>query len=99
MKGKIESILKQRSIKDKLYLVSRIVTISFIVLAVAALVSLVIGKNYIGAAVVAVLTVVGIIFDRSVIKMLGNLLVEPIESLVVAAEKIAAGDFRSLCNG
>ena len=93
MKSKIESTLKQKSIKDKLYLVSRIVTISLADLTIAALVSLIIGKNYIGAAVVAAFAIAGIVFDRIVIKMLGNLLVEPIESLVVAAEKIAAGDF------
>lgn len=93
MNSKIESELKQKSIKDKLYLVSRIVTISLADLTIAALVSLIIGKNYIGAAVVAAFAIAGIVFDRIVLKMLGNLLVEPIESLVVAAEKIAAGDF------
>ena len=93
MNSKIESKLKQKSIKDKLYLVSRIVTISLADLTIAALVSLIIGKNYIGAAVVAAFAIAGIVFDRIVLKMLGNLLVEPIESLVVAAEKIAAGDF------
>ena len=93
MSSKIESELKQKSIKDKLYLVSRIVTISLADLTIAALVSLIIGKNYIGAAVVAAFAIAGIVFDRIVLKMLGNLLVEPIESLVVAAEKIAAGDF------
>ena len=93
MNSKIESALKQKSIKDKLYLVSRIVTISLADLTIAALVSLIIGRNYIGAAVVAAFAIAGIVFDRIVLKMLGNLLVEPIESLVVAAEKIAAGDF------
>lgn len=93
MNSKIESELKQKSIKDKLYLVSRIVTISLADLTIAALVSLIIGKNYIGTAVVAAFAIAGIVFDRIVLKMLGNLLVEPIESLVVAAEKIAAGDF------
>ena len=81
MNSKIESALKQKSIKDKLYLVSRIVTISLADLTIAALVSLIIGKNYIGIAVVAAFAIAGIVFDRIVLKMLGNLLVEPIESL------------------
>ena len=93
MKNKIDKMLRDRPIKDKLNLVFRMVTISFLLLVVVSLAEMVMSKNIPGVIVILVLAVLGIVFNAYVMKRLGALLVEPIQSLVVAAEKIADGDF------
>ena len=50
-------------------------------------------QNYVGIVIVLILAVISILFTVSISKMLTKMLVEPIESLVVASEKIASGDF------
>lgn len=93
MKNKIDKMLRDRPIKDKLNLVFRMVTISFLLLVVVSLAEMVMSKNIPGIIVILVLAILGIAFNAYVMKRLAALLVAPIESLVVAAEKIADGDF------
>lgn len=93
MKNKIDKMLRDRPIKDKLNLVFRMVTISFLLLVVVSLAEMVMSKNIPGIIVILVLAILGIAFNAYVMKRLATLLVEPIQSLVVAAEKIADGDF------
>ena len=93
MKNKIDKMLRDRPIKDKLNLVFRMVTISFLLLVVVSLAEMVMSKNIPGIIVILVLAILGIAFNAYVMKRLAALLVAPIESLVVAAEKISQGDF------
>lgn len=93
MKNKIDKMLRNRPIKDKLKLVFRMVTISFLLLVVVSLVEMVMSKNIPGIIVILVLAVLGVAFNAYVMKRLGAMLVAPIQSLVVAAEKISQGDF------
>lgn len=93
MKNKIDKMLRDRPIKDKLNLVFRMVTISFLLLVVVSLAEMVMSKNILGIIVILVLAILGIAFNAYVMKRLAALLVAPIESLVVAAEKISQGDF------
>ena len=93
MKNKIDKMLRDRPIKDKLNLVFRMVTISFLLLVVVSLAEMVMSKNIPGSIVILVLAILGIAFNAYVMKRLAALLVAPIESLVVAAEKISQGDF------
>lgn len=93
MKNKIDKMLRDRPIKDKLNLVFRMVTISFLLLVVVSLAEMVMSKNIPGIIVILVLAILGIAFNAYVMKRLATLLVAPIESLVVAAEKISQGDF------
>ena len=93
MKNKIDKMLRDRPIKDKLKLVFRMVTISFLLLVVVSLAEMVMSKNIPGIIVILVLAILGIAFNAYVMKRLATLLVAPIESLVVAAEKISQGDF------
>ena len=86
-------MLRDRPIKDKLNLVFRMVTISFLLLVVVSLAEMVMSKNIPGIIVILVLAILGIAFNAYVMKRLAALLVAPIESLVVAAEKISQGDF------
>ena len=93
MKNKIDKMLRDRPIKDKLNLVFRMVTISFLLLVVVSLAEMVMSKNIPVIIVILVLAILGIAFNAYVMKRLAALLVAPIESLVVAAEKISQGDF------
>ena len=93
MKNKIDKMLRDRPIKDKLNLVFRMVTISFLLLVVVSLAEMVMSKNILGIIVILVLAILGIAFNAYVMKRLAALLVAPIESLVVAAETISQGDF------
>lgn len=93
MKNKIDKMLRDRPIKDKLNLVFRMVTISFLLLVVVSLAEMVMSKNIPGIIVILVLAILGIAFNAYVMKRLAALLVAPIESLVVAVEKISQGDF------
>ena len=93
MKNKIDKMLRDRPIKDKLNLVFRMVTISCLLLVVVSLAEMVMSKNIPGIIVILVLAILGIAFNAYVMKRLAALLVAPIESLVVAAEKISQGDF------
>lgn len=90
---KLEEMLRNRSIKNKLSLVFRLMDILYILIAFVAFGSMLQVKNYVGIAVVVILAVISILFTVSISKVLAKMLVEPIESLVVASEKIASGDF------
>lgn len=83
MKNKIDKMLRDRPIKDKLNLVFRMVTISFLLLVVVSLAEMVMSKNIPGIIVILVLAILGIAFNAYVMKRLAALLVAPIESLVV----------------
>ena len=90
---KLEEILRDKPIKNKLSFVFRIMDILYLVLALVAVVELLQSKGYIGSIIVVVLLVLAIIFNASMSKMLAKMLVDPITNLVAASEKIAAGDF------
>ena len=90
---KLEEILRDKPIKNKLSFVFRIMDILYVVLALVAVVELIRSKGYIGSIVVVVLLVLAIIFNASMSKMLAKMLIDPITNLVTASEKIASGDF------
>ena len=90
---KLEEMLRNRSIKNKLSLVFRLMDILYILIAFVAFGSMLQVKNYVGIVIVLILALVSILFTVSISKVLAKMLVEPIESLVVASEKIASGDF------
>ena len=90
---KLEEILRDKPIKNKLSFAFRIMDILYVVLALVAVVELIKSKGYIGSIIVVVLLVLAIIFNASMSKMLAKMLVDPITNLVAASEKIAAGDF------
>ena len=90
---KLEEMLRNKSIKNKLSFVFRITDIIYVVMAIAAIVGMVLSKGYVGIVIIVILVALGIAFNASMSKMLTKSLVDPIESLVVASEKIAAGDF------
>lgn len=90
---KLEEMLRNRSIKDKLSLVFRIMDALYVLIAVVSFWEMLQSQNYVGIVIVLVLAVLSIVFTFGIAKMLAKMLVEPIESLVVASEKIASGDF------
>ena len=90
---KLEEMLKNRPIKSKLSVVFRIMEVLYILIAFVAFGSMLQTKNYVGIVIVLILAVISILFTVMSSKMLTRMLVEPIESLVVASGKIAAGDF------
>lgn len=90
---KLEEMLRNRSIKGRLSLVFRIMDILYVVMAIAAIVGMVLTKGYVGIVVILILVALGVAFNASMARMLAKTLVEPIENLVVASEKIASGDF------
>jgi len=90
---KLEEILRDKPIKNKLSFAFRIMDILYAVLALVAVVELIRSKGYIGSIVVVVLLVLAIIFNASMSKMLAKMLIDPITNLVTASEKIASGDF------
>lgn len=90
---KLEEMLKNRSIKNKLSLVFRIMDVLYVLIAFVAFGAMLQTQNYVGIVIVLILAVISILFTVTISKMLTRMLVEPIESLVVASEKIAAGDF------
>ena len=85
--------LKNKPIREKLINVFYRVNIWYLLLAIAALVIAFMEHQYIGAVIVAVITIVGIVYNYTVIKQLGGKLVEPVNSLVEAAAKFEKGDF------
>ena len=90
---KLEEILRDKPIKNKLSFAFRIMDILYVVLALVAVVELIRSKGYIGSIIVVALLVLAIIFNASMSKMLAKMLVDPITNLVAASEKIASGDF------
>ena len=86
-------MLRNRSIKGRLSLVFRIMDILYVVMAIAAIVGMVLTKGYVGIVAILILVALGVAFNASMARMLAKTLVEPIENLVVASEKIASGDF------
>ena len=92
---KLEEILRDKPIKNKLSFAFRIMDILYVVLALVAVVELIRSKGYIGSIVVVVLLVLAIIFNASMSKMLAKMLIDPITNLVTASEKIASGDFEN----
>ena len=90
---KLEEILRDKPIKNKLSFAFRIMDILYVVLALVAVVELIRSKGYIGSIAVEVLLVLAIIFNASMSKMLAKMLIDPITNLVTASEKIASGDF------
>ena len=90
---KLEEMLRNRPIKNKLSLVFRIMDVLYVLIAFGAFGAMLQTQNYVGIVIVLILAVISILFTVSISKMLTKMLVEPIESLVVASEKIASGDF------
>lgn len=91
--GKIEEMLRNRPIKEKLVRLFQLITISYVLLAIVGLFETIRGKNYVGIIAVVLISILGELFNYAVIKVLAAMLVEPIQNLVVASEKIASGDF------
>ena len=91
--GKIEEMLRNRPIKEKLVRLFQLITISYVLLAIVGLFETIRGKNYVGIIVVVLIAILGELFNYAVIKVLAAMLVEPIQNLVVASERIASGDF------
>ena len=90
---KLEEMLREKTIKNKLSFVFRIMDVLYVVLALVAVVGLIQSKSYVGSVIAVIIVVLAIAFNAAMSKMLTKMLVEPIESLVMAAEKIVAGDF------
>ena len=90
---KLEEMLREKPIKNKLSFVFRIMDVLYVVLALVSVVGLIQSKNYVGSVIVVIIVVLAIAFNAAMSKMLTKMLVEPIESLVMAAEKITVGDF------
>ncbi len=90
---KLEEMLRNRPIKNKLSLVFRIMDVLYVLIAFVALGAMLQTQNYVGIVIVLILAAVSIFLTLRFAKMLTNMLVEPIGSLVVASEKIASGDF------
>ena len=84
---------KNKPVKEKLKNVFYHVNIWYLVLAIAALVIAFMKHQYIGAVIVVVITIIGIVYNYTVIKKFGIRLVEPVNSLVEAAAKFEKGDF------
>lgn len=91
--GKIEEMLRNRPIKEKLVRLFQLITISYVLLAIVGLFETIRGKNYVGIIAVVLIAILGELFNYAVIKVLAAMLVEPIQNLVVASGKIASGDF------
>ena len=91
--SKIVEMMKNRPIKEKMVRLFELVTVTYVLLAVVGLSETIRGKNFIGVGVVLLIAVLGEIFNYQVIKALAGMLVDPIQNLVVASEKIASGDF------
>lgn len=91
--NKIVEMMKNRPIREKMVRLFELVTVTYVLLAVVGLFETIRGKNFIGVGVVLLIAVLGEIFNYKVIKALAGMLVDPIQNLVVASEKIASGDF------
>lgn len=91
--SKMVEMMKNRPIKEKMVRLFELVTVTYVLLAVVGLFETIRGKNFIGVGVVLLIAVLGEIFNYQVIKALAGMLVDPIQNLVVASEKIASGDF------
>ena len=86
---KLEEMLREKTIKNKLSFVFRIMDVLYVVLALVSVVGLIQSKNYVGSVIVVIIVVLAIAFNAAMSKMLAKMLVEPIESLVVASETAA----------
>lgn len=84
---------KNKPVKEKLKNVFYHVNIWYLVLAIAALVIAFMKHQYIGAVIVVVITIIGIVYNYTVIKKFGIRLVEPVNGLVEAAAKFEKGNF------
>ena len=84
---------KNKPVKEKLKNVFYHVNMWYLVLAIAALVIAFMKHQYIGAVIVVVITIIGIVYNYTVIKKFGIRLVEPVNGLVEAAAKFEKGDF------
>ena len=93
--NKVVEMMKNRPIREKMVRLFELVTVTYVLLAVVGLFETIRGKNFIGVGVVLLIAVLGEIFNYKVIKALAGMLVEPIQNLVVASEKIASGDFET----
>lgn len=91
--NKVVEMMKNRPIREKMVRLFELVTVTYVLLAVVGLFETIRGKNFIGVGVVLLIAVLGEIFNYQVIKALAGMLVDPIQNLVVASEKIASGDF------
>lgn len=91
--SKIEEMLRNRPIKEKLVRLFQLITISYVLLAIVGLFETIRGKNFVGVIAVVVIAILGELFNYAVIKVLAAMLVEPIQNLVIASEKISSGDF------
>ncbi len=91
--NKVVEMMKNRPIREKMVRLFELVTVTYVLLAVVGLFETIRGKNFIGVGVVLLIAVLGEIFNYQVIKALSGMLVDPIQNLVVASEKIASGDF------
>lgn len=91
--NKVVEMMKNRPIREKMVRLFELVTVTYVLLAVVGLFETIRGKNFIGVGVVLLIAVLGEIFNYQVIKALSGMLVDPIQNLVAASEKIASGDF------
>ena len=66
---KLEEMLREKTIKNKLSFVFRIMDVLYVVLALVAVVELIRSKGYIGSIVVVVLLVLAIIFNASMMSL------------------------------
>ena len=78
---KLEEMLREKPIKNKLSFVFRIMDVLYVVLALLAVVELIHSKSYVGSVIVVIIVVLAIAFNAAMSKMLTKMLVEPIESL------------------
>lgn len=90
---KVQEAIKDRPIKGKLDFAFRRMHISYILLAISAVWGLFRAGNAVGVIWSIGVFIVGFYYNYRTMHMLGNVIVKPLENLVDASEKIAAGDF------
>lgn len=90
---KMEETLSNRPIQEKLSLIFRRMHISYFLLVLLAVIEMLRSKNYLGIVCGMVIAIAGVAYNQLTMQKLVKTLVQPIKNLVVAAEKIAAGDF------
>ena len=80
---RIKQMLRNLPIKDKLTKVFQLVTVAYVLLAAVALFQTLRSANYIGAVIILIIAISGVIFNYSVIKSLADMLVDPIQKLTM----------------
>ena len=85
---KLEEMLREKPIKNKLSFVFRIMDVLYVVLALVAVVGLIQSKSYVGSVIAVIIVVLAIAFNAAMSKMLTKMLVEPIESLVMQLKRL-----------